>query len=99
MLTRTRPRNESEKTMTIRIGLLLLAGSLLVIGGCTDITPETTRMDMSPEMETLGKTQQERQNMQFRAIDETLRQINDDTDSLLFLDRPVGLSRYPIVRR
>lgn len=75
--------------------LVLFAG--LGLGGCSDrITAEGTRWNMSPELSTMAMTKEQRKNMQARSLDTTMRQINDDIDFLLLLDKPSKLTIYPV---
>lgn len=83
----------------MRIGLLAAVGlmSLLTLG-CNDnkITASKVRGDMSPELESMAMTSEQRKNTHARAIDTTERQFWDDLDMILLLDKPVRLTRYPV---
>jgi hypothetical protein len=82
--------------------LWCLAGVLAasVLGGCNNgpdrITGDDIRDDMSPELQTLGMTREQHKNRTARSIDTTLRQVWDDIDMILLLDRPIRLHRYQI---
>ncbi len=86
-------------TNMTRIGLLVVSGLLLAaVGGCDNnkITASKVRSDMSPELDSIAMTKEQRKNEHARTVDTDLRQVWDDLDMLLLLDRPVRLSRYPI---
>ena len=65
-------------------------------GGGSDINVESMLSDMSPGFETVGLSHQQRLIRQARAVDLDVRQLADDIDHFLFLDRPLRLSIYPI---
>jgi hypothetical protein len=77
------------------VGLTLL----MTAGGCSDnknVTASDIRHHMSPELQSIAHTKEQRKNREARTMDTDLRQVWDDFDTLLLLDRPVRLSRYPI---
>lgn len=75
----------------------VLLGLTLALGGCNNrITADDVRADMTPELQSVALTAEQRKNQHARAIDHTLRQWHDDWDHLLLLDRPRRLSKYPI---
>jgi hypothetical protein len=78
-------------------GLLSLA-SLVLSGGCSsDITANDVRFDPTPELESMAFTSEERRSIHARMLNTQFRQIPDDIDEILLLDRPVRFSpRYPI---
>lgn len=82
--------------------LILVAGAasvaLALCSGCSQgkITAGTIRRNMSPDLESLAKTHEMRLNDRAKTWDVNARQIWDDIDGILFLDRPLRLSRYPI---
>jgi len=77
------------------------AGALFVVialslGACNRVTKKSVWKDMSPEMQTLSRTADQRTTRQKRSYDTNLRQLNDDWDMLLLQDRPMWLSEYPV---
>ena len=76
----------------------LLVGLLSVCGGCGKklITGKYARSHPSPELQTLAHTKELRKNMHARTHDTNLRQILDDLDAILLIERPVQLSKYPV---
>lgn len=60
------------------------------------ITAEKVRKDMSPALEHYAVTREEAANNRARAVDHTTRQIWDDIEHILLLDRPVRLTDYPV---
>ncbi|MEX2215745.1 MAG: hypothetical protein WD768_16660 [Phycisphaeraceae bacterium] len=78
-------------------GVVLVMAIGLMAGGCSSqITPDSVRADMSPEMETIQYTHQQRCNNIARSIDTTTRQIHDDWDRIWLVDQPLHLSYIPI---
>lgn len=65
-------------------------------GGCNRITADSVRANMSPELESVAMSHEQRKNHHARVIDHTARQWHDDWDYLLLLDRPRRMSKYPI---
>ncbi len=84
--------------MKYLLGVSLVAAPLLLSqGGCShQITADSVRSNMSPEMETMAQTSEQRKNEVARAVDTNLRQLNNDWDSFWLLDRPLRLSMYPV---
>jgi hypothetical protein len=78
-------------------GLLSLT-SLVFTGGCSsEITADDVRGDPTPELESMAFTSEERKSIHARTFNTQFRQIPDDIDEILLLDRPVRFSpRYPI---
>jgi hypothetical protein len=60
------------------------------------ITASDVRWNMSPELATLEATKEESKNNHARVIDTNTRQIWNDLDRILLLDRPSHLSLYSI---
>ncbi|QNN23647.1 hypothetical protein HED60_15645 [Planctomycetales bacterium ZRK34] len=60
------------------------------------ITADDVRWDMSPELSTLDATPEESKNNHARVIDTNTRQIWNDLDRILLLDRPSHLSLYSV---
>ena len=83
-----------------RIGCVgLLVGMMFVAGGCRgeqQIDAKYARKHMSPELESIAHMAEQRKNRSARTHDTNLRQIWDDIDMWLLLDRPMWLSEYPI---
>jgi hypothetical protein len=79
--------------------LTLIATGALLFTGCStseDLSPESVRNDMSPELESIARTSDLRENDNARAVDTTFRELNDDFDRFWFIDEPSKLSQYPI---
>ncbi len=75
----------------------VLVAMTVLAGGCQqEITGERVRSDISPELQSLTLTEQQRQNQIARTVDTNLRQLINDFDELLLLDRPARLSRWPV---
>lgn len=87
-----------------RFALVALLGLVLLtpMGGCKNnknpetITARDVRGDMSPELQSIAFSREQRRNRVARTVDTNLRQTWDDIDRVLLLDRPLHLSRYPI---
>lgn len=62
----------------------------------TQITAESIRKHLSPNLESLANTYQQRENNRANAWDVNERSAWDDIDKMLFNDRPMRLSIYPI---
>lgn len=73
--------------------MVMLAGT-----GCSRdrITASSVRRNMSPELASMAHQSQQRKNMHARTIDTDTRQIWDDLDSVLLLNRPSRMSIYPV---
>lgn len=75
----------------------LSLAAALSLGGCSNrITPDSVRSDMSPELQSMAMTAEQRKNTHARALDTTARQFWDDLDFLLMIDQPSRLSIYPV---
>lgn len=82
-----------------RIGCVgLLIGMMLVVGGCGNkqIDAKYARKHPSPELQSIAHMAEQRKNRRARTHDTNLRQIWDDIDMILMVERPVWLSEYPI---
>ena len=77
-------------------GVAVLVIGLFAAGGCNRITGSSVRRNMSPEKLSIARNSQQRKNDIARTIDTNTRQIWDDFDYILLLDRPRRLSSYPI---
>lgn len=83
------------------IGLLTMVLCVGALSGCNccgnkKITADGVRMNMSPELETIAHSKEQRKNRVSRSLDTDLRQLHDDWDALMFMDQPLRLSKYPI---
>lgn len=80
--------------------MLTLAACALTLWtavGCQkQITADGVRGDMSPGLNSIAESNQQRKNRHARTFDTNLRQIPDDIDTLLLLERPVRMSPYVI---
>jgi len=82
----------------------LCVGGALMLGGCgtqprngyDPVTVDEILRDVTPELESvaMGKDQHRARNAQ--NIDTTMRQIHNDMDALLLIDRPRRMTRYAI---
>lgn len=85
----------ARNTALLFCGLALLV--TLSAAGCSQPTVlEALRMDMSPGFETMAFSHDQRLYHHARSLDTLNRQLRDDLDKLLFVDRPLRLSPYPI---
>lgn len=76
--------------------LFALVAPTFSMVGCNRITASSVRGNMTPELETVSLTPEQRKNRTARSVDHTLRQIHDDWDNLLLLDEPIKMTPYPI---
>lgn len=83
--------------------LIVGASAMLVTAGGCSSTPESDRVtvdslsrDMTPEMQGVGLSPEQRRNRHIRTINTSMRQVWDDLDEILLLDRPSRMSPYPI---
>ncbi|MCX5662114.1 MAG: hypothetical protein NTW19_20755 [Planctomycetota bacterium] len=77
--------------------VVLASAGLLSLGGCSDrITAEGVRWNMSPELQGMANTPDQRKNTQARSMDTTMRQFNDDMDMVLMINKPSHLTIYPV---
>jgi len=77
----------------------VVVGVVLVFGGCSSdngFTPKKARKNISPALEMMALTKEQRKNRTAYTFDVNLRQLNDDVDSILLLDRPTYLTRSPM---
>jgi AmiR/NasT family two-component response regulator len=75
----------------------LLALGLMSVGCSSDkITAESVRADASPDLQSVAMNNEQLKNRTARAIDTTARQVWDDIDSIMFWDRPMRMTKYPI---
>ena len=78
-----------------------LAFCLFASVGCESqsnnrITAEDVWNDMSPELKSMAMTEAQRKNKKYRIDDTNMRQIWNDLDTLMLMDRPVRMSKYPV---
>lgn len=62
----------------------------------SEITAKKVRADMSPALTNFATDDQESQNRRARTIDHNTRQIWDDIEMILLLERPVRMTKYPL---
>lgn len=86
----------NKLTTKLAGGLLVLGGGLMAAGCQQPVTADRVRSNPTPELESISMSTEQRKNAHARTVDTNLRQLWDDFDSVLFLDRPLRLSRYPI---
>lgn len=82
---------------------ILGAALMLTASGCASksadpnrVTVESLRADLTPEMESVGLNHDQRVNRHIRTFNTNIRQVWDDLDAILMLDRPNRMSPYPI---
>jgi hypothetical protein len=77
-----------------------LLGIALVLGGCasenSEITGASVRWDMTPEMQTEGRTPDQHATEVHRTLNENGRQIWDDWDNFWLIDEPMHLTQWPV---
>jgi len=79
------------------MGGMALTLALALSGGCSKkVTSASVRGDMSPALASLTETQEQRANTHAATWDLNTRQAWDDVDRILFNDRPMRLTIYPI---
>lgn len=76
------------------VGAAAVLGAGLLLGACSQA--DKVRANMSPELETIARTPEQRKNMVARSLDTNFRELNDDWDHIWLLDEPLHLSPYPI---
>lgn len=81
--------------------LWLVAGCLSLVlpvftTGCNRVTADSVRSNMSPELQSVAMSKEQRKNHHARVMDHTLRQWHDDWDYLLLMDRPRRMTKYPL---
>lgn len=88
--------------MMLAVMIVGSAALLVSAGGCSS-APETDRVtvdslsrDLTPEMEGVGLSHDQRRNRHIRTVNTSMRQIWDDLDEILLLNRPSRMSPYPI---
>ena len=72
---------------------------MMVGGGCgLNMTKVDKQIltDYSPEWGTMLDSREQRVYRAVNSLDTDFRQFNDDLDSVLFLDRPMRLTRMPM---
>jgi hypothetical protein len=84
-----------------RTAILFMAAavSTLTLVGCESnkaILIDEVRKNPAPEMETISRTYDDRKNEHAVTQNINHRQIADDIDAILLLNRPVRLSPYVI---
>lgn len=80
------------------LGIGLVAGAL-VFGGCSSdqlFTSKHAKKNISPAMESMAQTKEQRKNRTAYTFDVNFRQLNDDVDSVLLLERPMQMHRAPM---
>lgn len=80
--------------------MLITAGTAtLALIGCESdksVLIDEIRKNPTPEMNTIAHTHNDRKNKHAVVRNANIRQIGDDLDAILLLDRPVRLSPYVI---
>ena len=88
-----------RRQFTIVWVLSVLTAGIAFSGGCAssdEITAESVRRNMSPNLHSLAETNEQRKNNRTHAWDVNGRSAWDDIDRILFNDRPMRLSIYTI---
>ncbi|MBI1368038.1 MAG: hypothetical protein GC162_05225 [Planctomycetes bacterium] len=78
------------------LGDALWPGNWFKSSGPKKITANDVWWDMSPELESVAETHAERTTRHARMLDTNGRQVWDDLDRILLLDRPTHLSLYSV---
>jgi hypothetical protein len=77
--------------------VVLIVGLMFIAGGCSQkVTARSVRSNMTPELQSIAHMSEQRKNRTARTMHTNMRQIWDDLDAILMLERPVRLSEYPI---
>ena len=80
--------------------LILICGAATLSGGCAakeePITAEMLRKDLSPNMESLAFTHEERLNNKAKSWHINWRSAVGTADRIMFNDRPFRMSIHPI---
>lgn len=84
------------RKLTSLIAAGLFVASAALVGCSNEITADSVRSNMTPELETIAMTREQRLNQNARAVNTTGRQIHDDWDRIWLIDRPLRLSEYTI---
>ena len=77
----------------------LIIGVSLAAMGCNNHAThelETLFSDMSPGFETVALSHDQRVLRHARTFNTHQRQLNDDLDMIMLIDRPLRMSPYPI---
>ncbi len=86
----------------VKLSRFAMVSGVMVLGlmatGCSsdEITAESVRADASPDLQSVAMNEQQLKNRTARAIDTTARQVWDDIDAIMFWDRPMRMTKYPI---
>lgn len=79
---------------------LVAVSATLLLGGCSsqpeNVSPSWVRSNLTPELQSIAHSPEQRKNVHARVYDTNLRQVWDDLDMILLLDRPSQMSKYPI---
>ena len=87
-------RSRSVLSLAAICAMLALS---VAAGGCSqEITGDTVRANLTPELQSLAHTSEQNKNRVAITIDTNTRSIWDDVLNLLLLDRPARLNRYPM---
>lgn len=74
-----------------------LALVLVAISGCSNkFTAYNARSHINPSLGTLSLTPEQMKNRYARTHDVNSRQLSDDLDALLLINRPTMLNRNPM---
>jgi hypothetical protein len=81
-------------------GLAALGLAAVVLGGCSSepksVSSSWVRSNLTPELQSVAHSAEQRKNMHARTYDTNLRQVWDDWDTFWMIDRPTQMSKYPI---
>jgi hypothetical protein len=87
-------------TRRTAVGITVLAGGLLVAGGCTSPIDRNARVryDLSPELDTLHQRSDDVANSLALMSDENWRMFWEDMGRFWYVDRPSRLTFEPLPR-
>lgn len=78
-----------------RCAAVLVVTGVFAAAGCSG-SAQQGRMEMSPGFETIALSHEQKLVRHARTLDTNSRQLVDDLDRLLLIDRPMRMSIYPI---
>jgi hypothetical protein len=85
------------KSSRYMLALGVLALGFISVGCQSDkITAASVRANPSPDLTSVALNREQMDNRSARAMDTTMRQVWDDFDAIMFLDKPMRLTKYPI---
>ena len=74
--------------------VLVVCIGLMLAGCSSNVTANSVRSNMSPELYSLTMNHGQLQNLEARVVDSYLRSFHDDVNHLLLLEHTTRLHRY-----